>query len=71
MWLLQQARQTLPENAAVLRALAGVFERRQLWKPAVQLWEKVRKLDPHDVDAQKKINDLSAQDILARGVFRT
>jgi serine/threonine protein kinase len=71
MWLLQQARQVLPDNTDVLCALAGVFERRQLWKPAIQLWEKVRKLDPLHPEAQRKLNNLAAQDILARGVYRS
>jgi serine/threonine protein kinase len=71
MWLLQQARQLVPDDTKLLRALAGVFERKQLWKPARLIWEKVRHLDPHDPQAERKINDLSAQDILARGVYRS
>jgi serine/threonine protein kinase len=69
-WLLEQAREQAPENAAVLRALAEVAEKQGKLTQAVTLWEEVRKADPSDPDARGKINQLAAADTIARGNYR-
>jgi serine/threonine protein kinase len=69
-WLLEQACEQIPDNGDLLRALARFHEKRRDWKPAVAYWQKVRELDPNDYEAGRKINDLSAQDLLANGHYR-
>jgi tetratricopeptide (TPR) repeat protein len=69
-WLLEQGRLHSPQNADITRALARFHENRQEWKLAITLWQKVRAIDPDDHEAGRKINDLSAQDLLANGHYR-
>jgi serine/threonine protein kinase len=69
-WLLEQARAQAPENAAVLRALAGVAEKQGKFAQAVALWDEVRKADPSDPEARHKMNQLAAADTIARGNYR-
>lgn len=69
-WLLEQGRSHAEENLALLRALAGVNELLQDWRAAGSLWNKVSKLDPEDVEARRKVNDASAQAMLATGLKR-
>jgi serine/threonine-protein kinase len=68
-WLLEQARKQLPDNAEVLRRLAAVYEQQNELDKAVEVWQSVRKHDPQDADALRKINALSARSTIARGKY--
>ncbi len=68
-WLLEQAREAIPENTDVLRRLAAAYERGNELGRAVRMWEKVRKLAPHDPEASRQINALAARHTIARGKY--
>jgi serine/threonine protein kinase len=70
MWLLEQARDVLPQNTDLMRAMARLFEKRKQWKPAIALWERVLRNDPNDAEARHKINELAVSDHLARNLHR-
>lgn len=69
-WMLEEIRGQDRRNLPARRALAKIYEREQQFSDAIAVWEEVRKLDPDDVDAIRKINDLAVSDTLARGNFR-
>ncbi len=70
VWLLDEARQQKPEDVAIFRALAQLYERQGQLRQAIAAWEQVRSLAPDDTEAPGKIKDLSASDTIARGNFR-
>jgi serine/threonine protein kinase len=70
VWLLEEARQSAPKDKTVLRALASIYERQNRYKYAIAQWEKVRELDPSDVEAPAKIRELAVNDTLARGNYK-
>jgi serine/threonine-protein kinase len=69
-WCLEQGRLQAPDNIDLMRPLARLYETLKEWKLAVALWQKIGKLDPHDGEVRRKINDLSAQDMLTSGNFQ-
>jgi tetratricopeptide (TPR) repeat protein len=66
LWLLEQGRKAAPDNPSLLRTLAELHETLKEWKQAIAAWEKVRKLQPNDHEVQRKINDLSVREHIAR-----
>jgi tetratricopeptide (TPR) repeat protein len=58
-WLLE-AVATQANDADFFRRLAYVYELNEHWQKAIQAWERVYKLNPHDQDAKRQINALSA-----------
>jgi serine/threonine protein kinase len=70
-WLLEQARHEVPNNADLLRHLAASYERHNDLEKAIVTWQALRKVLPHDTEAQRKINALSAQSTIARGKYDT
>ncbi len=70
LWLLEQGREQAPDNADLVRALAGHYEGVKDWKHALALWEEVRRLVPDDDEVRRKINDLAAEAHIARGTMR-
>jgi serine/threonine protein kinase len=68
-WLLEEGHAKVPENADLLRALARFHESQHDWKRSIAFWEKVRATVPNDYEAGRKINDLSAQDLMANGHY--
>jgi serine/threonine protein kinase len=70
LWLLEQGRTQAPNHTNLLKALARLYEEQTKWKLAVAVWEEVVRLEPHDVDAPRRINDLLAQAHLSRGYLR-
>jgi tetratricopeptide (TPR) repeat protein len=70
VWLLERAREEEPNNPAINRHLALLYEGQSRFPQAIALWEQVRKADPADPDALKKINALSASDTIARGNYQ-
>jgi tetratricopeptide (TPR) repeat protein len=70
LWLLEQGHEQAPDSAEVMRALARLYEKGKDWKPAMALWEKVRKRDPEDLEARRKIDELAVEDHIARANVR-
>ena len=70
VWILEQARQKDPKDAAVNRALAKLFEKRGSFSQAIGLWELVRKALPNDLEAQHKGKDLAATQTIAKNQSR-
>jgi serine/threonine protein kinase len=70
VWLLEKARDEEPNNPVINRHLALLYENLHRYSQAIALWQLVRKADPTDPDALKKINALSARDTIARGNYQ-
>jgi serine/threonine protein kinase len=70
VWLLEQACEQDPSAVGALRALARLYERLGSFSRAITAWEQVRKANPTDIDAPRKINALAAKDTIARGGFK-
>jgi serine/threonine protein kinase len=66
LWLLDKGREQAPDYLPLIRASALLHEDRQNWRTAVKLWEKVRDLDPTDVEASHKINVVLTKDHIAQ-----
>ena len=69
IWTLDQARQANGANPKINRPLARLFEKTGNFAAAMTLWEKVRKADPSDQEAQHKHKDLAASDTIAKGRY--
>lgn len=69
-WMLEELRLYAPHSLPAHRALAFLYERRRRYSDAIAVWEEVRKLSPHDVEAARKIKDLAASDTIVRGNYR-
>ena len=70
VWMLTELRRQDPRYLPAQRALASIYERQGQYSDAIAVWEEVRKVAPHDVEAAKKINDLAASETIARGNYR-
>jgi tetratricopeptide (TPR) repeat protein len=68
-WLLEQACKQVPDSIEPLRQLAGAYERLKELEKAIAVWERVRKLDPADREAHRRINALSVKDTLNRSSY--
>jgi serine/threonine protein kinase len=68
-WFLKEGRQEAPDSAELMRALARLHEHLHEWKPAIALWQQVVEIEPTNREAHRKINDLSAQDLMASGHY--
>ena len=64
-WLLESVQGQATE-AEFFRHLARVQEQNTAWQKAIQAWERVRKIDPTDEVASRKINALSANATIQR-----
>src|SRR4051794_33640195 len=64
-WLLESVQGQATE-ADFFRQLAHVEELNSAWQKAIQAWERVKKLDPNDDTASRKINALSADATIER-----
>ena len=69
VWTLEQVRGQYPQDPAVNRPLARLYEKRGNFTQAIALWELVRKAMPHDLEAQRKAKDLAASATIARGRY--
>jgi predicted Zn-dependent protease len=69
IWVLEQARHMHPDNVALNRRLAQLYELYGNFKRALQLWVMVRKAAPTDGEAMQKMKDLAASDTIARGQY--
>ncbi len=70
-WLLEQARHEVPDSPELLRRLAASYEKLNELERAITIWQTLRKHVPHDSEAARKINALSAQSTIARGKYDT
>jgi tetratricopeptide (TPR) repeat protein len=64
-WLLESVQGQATE-AEFFRHLARIQEESAAWQKAIQAWERVKKLDPNDDEASRKINALSANATIQR-----
>jgi tetratricopeptide (TPR) repeat protein len=64
-WLLESV-QPQATDAEFFRHLARIEEESAAWQKAIQAWERVKKLDPTDDEASRKINALSANATIQR-----
>lgn len=69
IFFLDQARQKNPKDATLNRALARLFEKRGNYSHAISLWQLVKEVAPHDVEAAHKAKDLAASATIARGGY--
>jgi len=69
VWLLEQGHEQAPDNTALMRALAILYEQGQQLPKALTLWEKIRTAEPQDHEAPRKINALSVRDHIARAHY--
>ena len=69
LWLVEQAREQAPNNLAVLRRLAGLYEGLGKLSQALDVWQLIRKIDPSDAEAPRKLNALAASEVIARGGY--
>jgi serine/threonine protein kinase len=65
-WMLEEARQHATRDLTILRAQAALYERLKMLKHAIETWDRIRKVDPTDIEAPTKIKDLAASDTIAR-----
>jgi serine/threonine-protein kinase len=68
-WMYEEIRRHHRRHLPAYRALASLYERKRQYSDAIAVWEELRKLAPHDVEAARKINDLAAADTIARGNY--
>lgn len=68
-WLLEQAAHPDNVEVGVHRALGLVLEKKGDFRAAIKQWKQVAKAVPHDVQAAKKIRDLTAQETMVRGQY--
>ncbi|TWU14251.1 cellulose synthase subunit BcsC [Symmachiella macrocystis] len=65
----QRALEATPGNRALLRALALQYEARQNYRQAIECWEKIRRMDPHDAESRSKCSQLAAQSTINEANF--
>lgn len=66
IWNLEQARQKHARDTTLNRALALLYEKRGNFTQAIALWDLIRKTDPSNAEAHHKVNELAANDTIAR-----
>jgi tetratricopeptide (TPR) repeat protein len=71
LWLTEQAVAQVPRSAPALRALAHLHERQGRFSHALKAWAQVCQEIPDDPEAQRKMNDLAAQETIQRGNYRS
>ena len=69
IWSLEEARPKDAANPKVNRTLARMYERTGDYLRAIKFWQRVRKADPADTEAQQKVKDLAARDTIVRGGY--
>jgi len=64
-WLLESV-QAVANDAEFFRHMAHVHELNSSWAKAIAAWERVKKLNPNDQDANRQVNALSASATIQR-----
>ncbi len=67
-WFLESVRDQA-KDVDFFRHIAHVHELNEHWQKAIEAWEQVRKIIPHDEDASRKINALSASSTMQKGKY--
>jgi tetratricopeptide (TPR) repeat protein len=65
-WLMESVQVQAANDAHYWRHMAHVYEANQAFQKAIACWERVKKIAPHDEEASRKINGLSASATIAR-----
>jgi tetratricopeptide (TPR) repeat protein len=66
-WYLESIQSEVgPKDAEFYRHIGHVHELNEAWAKAIAAWETVKKIDPYDEDANRKINGLSASATIKR-----
>src|SRR5262249_11222704 len=58
-----------PENKDLLQKLAAIYESRSNYGKAIECWQRIAKLDPHNKEARSKITGLTATSVMDRGGY--
>jgi tetratricopeptide (TPR) repeat protein len=61
VWLLETALAAHPEDEAVMRSLAGLYENVGKIEQALALWEAIARNNPHQSDPARKVRNLAAR----------
>jgi tetratricopeptide (TPR) repeat protein/predicted Ser/Thr protein kinase len=70
VWLLTQAKVKNDLHVGVNRALARLCEKQKDYQRAMNFWAQVRKADPSDHEAWRKIKDLAVHDTISRARYQ-
>ncbi len=65
-WYLESVQSEVAKDAEFFRHIGHVHELNEAWAKAISAWEQVKKIDPYDEDANRKINGLSASATIKR-----
>ena len=65
-WYLESVQSEIAKDAEFFRHIGHVHELNEAWAKAIAAWEQVKKIDPYDEDANRKINGLSASATIKR-----
>ncbi len=65
-WLVESV-QAVSKDVNFHKYAAHIHETNESWAKAIQCWETVKKLNPNDQEANRKINGLSASSTIKRG----
>jgi tetratricopeptide (TPR) repeat protein len=68
--ILELALDQKAENVPVLRALGYLLEKRGAYFKAIKQWENVKRIDPTDSEADRKIRNLTALETMERGEYQ-
>jgi len=68
-WYLESVQSEAAKDAEFFRHAAHVHELCEAWPKAIAAWEMVKKIDPHDDEAHRKINGLSASATIKRAKY--
>jgi Flp pilus assembly protein TadD len=71
VWMLELAHTQAPEDHKVNRALARMYEKVGNFTNANALWALIRKANPRDEEAQRKVNELAANETISRGKYES
>jgi len=68
-WYLESVQSEAGKDAEFFRHAAHVHELCEAWPKAIAAWETVKKIDPNDDEAHRKINGLSASATIKRAKY--
>lgn len=71
VWLLETAQELDADNVNVLRPLALACEKHGEFEKAIDCWEKIRKRNPADDEADRRMKGLAASQAISAGGYGT
>jgi tetratricopeptide (TPR) repeat protein len=69
VWSAESALERDVNDATVNRALAHIYERSGMFTKAMDAWDRVKKANPADEEADKKLKDLAASATIDKGGY--